>query len=132
MDWIVRIKTAKTDKPGILDFYDEGDINIYSLSQFLALIILFIFWIQFIIGIINVIRNAKLYKQNLIRLYSICSLIIIPTAGFSFIQHRYIYPITGLLILSAMCTSKKGKMGTLKTWKATPAISPSPTWLCKF
>ena len=107
------------------DFYDEGDINIYSLSQFLALIILFTYWIQFIIGIINVIRNAKLYKQNLIRLYSICSLIIIPTAGFSFIQHRYIYPITGLLILSAMCTSEKGKMVTLKTSKATPAISPS-------
>ena len=105
------------------NFYDEGDIDIYRLSQFLAIIILFTYWIQFIIGIINVSRNLKFYEQNIIRLYSICILIIIPTAGFSFIQHRYIYPITGLLIVSAMCTSEKRKIFSLKAHKTIPAIS---------
>lgn len=108
------------------NFYDEGNINIYGLCQFLSVVVLIKYWLQFFVGFINVIRNPKFYDRNIVRLYTLCILVIIPTAGFSFIQHRYLYPVTGLMILSVMSTSEKRRTIGSKGNNVIPNIPVLP------
>ena len=86
----------------IFSFYEDGDLNIFSLFQFISTLILFPFWYTFFKRLIIILKNKYIFEQNIIRLYSFCLLFIIPTAGFSFIQTRYLYPIVGLLIIATL------------------------------
>lgn len=83
-------------------FMEDNSLNIFSLFQFISTIILFPIWFIFFKKIIIILKDKFTYERNIIRLYSFCILFIIPTAGFSFIQTRYLYPIIGLLILATL------------------------------
>ncbi len=93
----------------IFTFFEDGDLNIFSLFQFISTLILFPFWYIFFKRLIKILKNKYIYERNIVRLYSFCLLFIIPTAGFSFIQTRYLYPIIGLLILATLNPFKQIK-----------------------
>ena len=81
-------------------FYYDGNIAIYTLVLFLSLVLLLPFFIFFIKKTFLIVVNPLIVDENIIKIYMFSWAIIFPIAGFSFIHHRYLYPITAFIVLA--------------------------------
>ncbi len=107
-------------------FYEEGNLSIYVIVKFFGILVLSKYWIYFFKTAIKILKNPKVYDQSLISLYSLCFLILIPTGGFSFIQDRYLYPITGLMILASIYKLPKRKVVRADIPETSPVMPMLP------
>ena len=82
-------------------FYEDSDFKIWQSVTFLSTIIIMPCWFIFIwrTGLLTVYPSNV--DADVVRLYTFCFTFIFPTGGFSFIHHRYLYPMTALVLLAA-------------------------------
>jgi hypothetical protein len=87
-----------------LSFYEDSDLKIWDGVMVLSTIIMMPCWLIFIwrTGLLTVYPSNV--DIDVIRLFTFCFTIIFPTAGFSFIHHRYVYPMTALVLLASEIT----------------------------
>ena len=83
-------------------FYEYGDISILTVTYVVSQAMLLRYWLSFMKRIGLIIRNQNRIPRNIKRLYMLCLVTVVPTAGFSFIHHRYLYPVTALVILACI------------------------------
>lgn len=82
-------------------FYEDGDLSVLGVVYFSSAIILFRYWLLFFRRMVLLLINRAHTHRNIIRLYMFCLVFILPIAGFSFIHHRYIYPLTALVMVAS-------------------------------
>ena len=83
-------------------FYEYGDISILTVTYVVSQAMLLRYWLSFMKRIGLIIRNQNRIPRNIKRLYMLCLVAVVPIAGFSFIHHRYLYPVTALVILASI------------------------------
>jgi len=93
-------------------FIEDGFISLTLFAHFISLCIIIRFWIlalrRFYYSVF--IKKSDNINLNLMRLYTFCFVSIIPIAGFSFIQHRYLYPFIPIIMLIAVTNLKNSKI----------------------
>lgn len=94
-------------------FTENGFISLTLLAHFTSLCIIIRYWLlalkRFYYTIF--IKKSDNINLNLMRLYTFCFVSIIPIAGFSFIQHRYLYPFIPIIMLISATNIKDNKIG---------------------
>jgi hypothetical protein len=94
-------------------FFENGNLSIINVVYFSSLLFLFRYWFAFLKHIGSLLLNPSRVSRNVMRLYLLCLVTLVPTAGFSFIQPRYLYPITSLIVLAAIVYPKNEKSSKL-------------------
>jgi hypothetical protein len=79
---------------------EEGNISVILSTYLVSEIICLPFWLSLPKKIFDYAIYPFKTDIMSIRLYTLCLAFIYPVAGFSFIHHRYLYPVLGLLLLS--------------------------------
>ena len=94
-------------------FYEYDDLSVYLLSNFIQNLVLAPFWILAIIGIIRRTFTRKKETRDIERVYSFMVLFVGFVAGFSFISHRYLFPIIGIVLIAGLLEHKKMAFRTM-------------------
>lgn len=83
-------------------FYEWGYLSIYSIVNFASSVLFLRYWLLFIKRMVLILRDQSGLHRNVIRLYMLCLVTIVPIGGFSFIHHRYLYPVTSIVLLASV------------------------------
>jgi hypothetical protein len=83
-------------------FIEDGSISIWGLALVGAALILLRYWLTFIRRLVIMIIEKPRVDREVTQLYTFCLVFIFPVAGFSFIQSRYLYPVTVLMLVAAV------------------------------
>ncbi len=90
-------------------FFEDENLSIINVVLFLSSVFLFSYWLSFLKRIGSLLLHPSFVSRDIMRLYLLCLVVLVPTAGFSFIHHRYLYPITSLIILATIVYPKHMK-----------------------
>ncbi len=107
-------------------FYEDGDLSIINIVNLTSSVMLLRIWFLFLKRMVLICGNQAGLHRNVIRLYMLCLVTIIPIGGFSFIHHRYLYSVTSIVLLASvirfhrMALPVKTSMSPIKT-KVLPA-----------
>lgn len=94
--------------------FENGSISVIQVVYLTSFLPSIKYWFIFLKGIIYIIRNPFCVDIKTVKLYAFCTAFIFPVGGFSFVHHRYLYPITALLLIAGSIEkSKSGKFETL-------------------
>ena len=80
-------------------FYEGNGFSIYLCYNFLQNLVLLPYWILTFIGIIRSIFRRKQINHDINRIYAFLAWYLITVGGFSYISHRYLFPILGLILI---------------------------------
>lgn len=82
-------------------FYENGDISVIRIVYVFSALPMLRYWLLFLKRMVSMLVNPDDTDRNVIRLYTFCLVFIVPIGGFSFIHHRYLYPMTALVLVAA-------------------------------
>ena len=82
-------------------FYENDDISLIGIAYFFSALLMLRYWLLFLKRTVSMLVNTNNAERNVIRLYTFCLVFIFPIGGFSFIHHRYLYPMTALVLVAA-------------------------------
>ncbi|MDX9988226.1 hypothetical protein [Thiothrix unzii] len=94
-------------------FMVDGVIGIYPLFSFLSFVLTSYFIFKFIY-LLPINLRAKQATKNKQAIFALAFLFLIPVAGFSFIHHRYIYPIIPIIIIAVTVHKKQTQLNKYK------------------
>ena len=95
-------------------FYEYDDLSVYLLLNFIQNIVLAPFWIMAIIGILRRTFRRKKKNRDTGRLYALMVLYVGFVGGFSFISHRYLFPIIGIVLIAGLLEQKEMAFRAMK------------------
>jgi hypothetical protein len=92
-------------------FLEDNYISMILVVYFLSFLLCMSSWSNLLKGITITLMTKDSYyvDDNLMKLYTICLSFVFPVGGFSFIHHRYLYPITALLLIAGTVRVEKSK-----------------------
>jgi hypothetical protein len=90
-------------------FLEHGDLSVYLLLNVLQNLTLAPYWIFVAIAVTRKAMSRKPGPRDIERLYALMVLFVVPIGGFSFIHQRYLFPITGILLIAGMMALKARK-----------------------
>jgi hypothetical protein len=94
--------------------FEEGSFSIILIAYLSSVIICIKAWIIFPKTILLSIKKSCDIDMNKIKLYTLCVSFIYPVGGFSFIHHRYLYPVMGLLLLAGATADRSNSVSREK------------------
>jgi hypothetical protein len=83
-------------------FYERDGFSIYLCYNFFQNLVLSPYWLLTIIGIIRAFFRRKQSNRDMDRIYAFLAWYMITVGGFSFISHRYLFPISGLILIGGL------------------------------
>lgn len=89
--------------------FEDGGLSIYTASGLPEALVMAPFWILAGIGIMREIVACKEGSRDIQKMYALIVLFAIPVGGFSFIHHRYLFPITGIVMMAGLVTARDMK-----------------------
>ena len=81
-------------------FYQGQSLSIINIAYVLGLALTVGPWMRFAGRMARLIIQSR-GSESVRRLYLLCLAYIVPVAGFSFIHHRYLYPVLALILIAA-------------------------------
>lgn len=87
-------------------FYKDGDVIVFLFVMFTSCFSLIFSWTSTFSGLFKAIIKKSGVCSDIDKLYSFLLLFIVPTGGFSFIHHRYLFPCIGLVIIAGAVNHK--------------------------
>ena len=105
-------------------FYEDGDLSVISVVNVISFAAMFIFWICYFKKIIFSFSNPFSLRKDVMRLYMLSMLYVVPVGGFSFIHHRYLYPITAIVLLISVVDKTRILPTNWRMGAATNQIGP--------
>jgi hypothetical protein len=87
--------------------YEDDAISLYLLANLIQNIVLTPFWILSMIGIVNKIFFCNIKNRDTRRLYAFIILYVAFIGGFSFIHHRYLFPLIGVILIGGLIVLKE-------------------------
>ena len=82
-------------------FFEDGSFSILAFVYFTSLLITLPSWWRTLLRAYKFIRKKRHSKfRGIDSLYGFILLFTIPVGGFSFIHHRYLFPITALIMIA--------------------------------
>ncbi len=87
------------------DLINEGVLSVYPVASVLSFLMFTSYFAKFLVGFMS----SRLYKSDFMiqKLYTYILTLIVPIAGFSFIHHRYIYPLYPLIIIAVLAHERR-------------------------
>ena len=89
--------------------FEDGGLSIYTVSGLPEALVLAPFWILAGVGIVREVVARKEGSRDIQKMYALIVLFVIPVGGFSFIHHRYLFPITGIVMMAGLVTARDMK-----------------------
>ena len=89
--------------------FEDGGLSIYTASGLPEALVMAPFWILAGIGIMREVVACKEGSRDIQKMYALIVLFAIPVGGFSFIHHRYLFPITGIVMMAGLVTARDMK-----------------------
>jgi hypothetical protein len=83
-------------------FYESDGFSIYICYNFFQNLVLSPYWFLTIVGIIRAFFKRKQSNRDMDRIYAFLACYMITVGGFSFISHRYLFPISGLILIGGL------------------------------
>jgi hypothetical protein len=87
--------------------YEGNVLSVYLLVNLIQNMVLTPFWVLTIIGIVNGVFFRNIKNRDTQRLFSFISIYIGFVGGFSFIHHRYMFPIIGFILIGGLVVLKE-------------------------
>jgi hypothetical protein len=82
-------------------FFEGDSISVLAIVYIASLLLMLPFWWQTATASYRVILAATPISRDLASLYSLIFLYVTFVGGFSFVHHRYLFPITALVMIGA-------------------------------
>jgi hypothetical protein len=86
--------------------YEGSVLSVYLLTNLIQNIVLAPFWVLTMIGIVNGIFFRNIKNRDTRRLFAFIVLYAGFVGGFSFIHHRYLFPIIGFILIGGLIVLK--------------------------
>lgn len=104
---------------GSLSVFEAGALSVLAVAYLASLLLVLPSWWRV------ARRSRKLFKvkrtgvRDLARLYALIVVFVVPVAGFSFVHHRYLFPVT-VLVLIAGVAAPRSRSAPLRLLAAAP------------
>jgi hypothetical protein len=105
-------------------FLEQDSISLIYLIYFVSLALILRHWLVFLKNTIVLLFNPVSVSENIIKIHLICLSFVFPVGGFSFIHHRYLYPVTALILIVGDVHKSKSpkKVNFLRKRKKTVSL----------
>lgn len=80
--------------------YEGKSISVINIIYLLSLVPLLPYWYRAFFWIVELYKVKRPLSRNVMSLYAFLVLFVVPVGGFSFVHHRYLFPITALVLLA--------------------------------
>jgi hypothetical protein len=109
-------------------FYEDGSISVISFVYFVSLLPVLPYWYRAVVRLVRLYKVKQAIEQDIMSLYVLIVLFVVPVGGFSFVHHRYLFPITALILIAGH--SKAGGMKSQyehrrnSAWMVSASVAP--------
>lgn len=83
-------------------FYENESISVYLIVNFIQNVTLAPYWMLAVVAVIRESLTHKTDCRDIKRLYALIVLFVVSIGGFSFIHHRYLFPISGFVLIAGL------------------------------
>jgi hypothetical protein len=83
-----------------LSLFEEGSFSVLAFAYVSSLLLALPFWGRTLVRSYRLFFVRRPASRNLISLYALIVLFVVPVGGFSFIHHRYLFPVTALVLIA--------------------------------
>lgn len=87
-------------------FFESSLISVLSVAYIISFFIMMPFFVNFISCTFKMFKENRVPTNKILSLYSLIILFVVFSGGFSFVHHRYLFPVTALVIIAGIIGKK--------------------------
>jgi hypothetical protein len=110
--------------PGTYWFFEGESFSMLALAYIASLLLMLPFWWRTVSTSYQIIKKTTPISRDLASLYSLVFLFVIFVGGFSFVHHRYLFPITALVMIGGAAQNRRIPAGIDRLSRARVHVNP--------
>jgi len=105
-------------------FYEDGCLSMIRIVYLASHAILLCYWLRWFKSLILALFHVSAFSYPAIQLLLLGLLYVVPVAGMSFIHPRYLYPVTGIILVGSAVgrRSLSSASGGTVSYRATESV----------